>query len=159
MTGRAAGPRRGQDGCARRPRRTDDGTVAPMILLFFLVAALMVMGASAAGSAFLAQRDLQSGCDAAALAAADALAPDAVYRGDRDLSAGLPLRSSTVNAAVARVAAGDAHGMSVAATTDGRGVAVRCRSVARIAFGSVFGYSRGLPRTARSDARAPARNR
>ncbi|MDQ6874954.1 MAG: pilus assembly protein TadG-related protein, partial [Actinomycetota bacterium] len=60
-------------------RADDRGSITPLILVFFLVAALLVMGAAAAGSAFLAQRDLQAVCDGAAVRAANAVDPAGAY--------------------------------------------------------------------------------
>src|SRR6185312_13017730 len=47
------------------------GSTLPFVLLCWLLAALMVFGAIAASDAFLEQRQVQSICDGAALAAAD----------------------------------------------------------------------------------------
>lgn len=144
--------------------RIDDGergTVTPMILLFFLVAALLVMGASAAGSAFLSQRDLQARCDSAALAGADALAPTPLYKGGGSgLERGIPLAGGGVDAAVARVngssGGADRPVATMSASTDGHSVSIQCRDVAHIPFGAAFGHASGLVRSARSTARAPA---
>src|SRR3712207_7551494 len=43
----------------------------PFVLVCWLVAAVMALGAIAASDAFLEQRDLQAACDGAALAAAN----------------------------------------------------------------------------------------
>ncbi len=138
-------------------RRDDRGSITPLILVFFLIAALMVMGAVAAGSAFLAQRDLQAVCDGAAVRATDAVDPGGAYGGPGGLTA-LPLSDATVQAAVtdyqSRGYSAD-RTLSMAATTDGQQVTVVCHRVVAIPFGALFGQAAGLQRTATSTARAP----
>lgn len=139
--------------------RNDRGSITPLILVCFLIAALLVMGATAAGSAFLAQRDLQAVCDGAAVRAANALDPAGAYAGPAGLAA-LPLSDPTVQAAVADYRAQGYPSdptLTLAATTDGRRVTVTCHRVVQIPFGAVFGEAAGLPRTALSSARAPLR--
>jgi uncharacterized membrane protein len=135
----------------------DRGSVTPLVLLCFLVAALMVMGTTAAGSAFLAQRDLQAVCDGAAVRAASAVDESRAYAGPREMSA-LPLSDASVQAAVAdyrsRGYAGDPT-LTMSAATDGQRVTVSCRRIAQVPFGAVFGQPAGLPRTAVATARAP----
>ncbi len=138
----------------------DRGSITPLILLFFAIAALMVMGTTTAGSAFLAQRDLQAVCDGAAVRAADGVDEPEAYQG-RTESSSLPLSDDSVRAAVTdyqfRGYSGDPT-LSLAASTDGQRVSVTCRRVVHVPFGAVFGRGAGLPRTAQSSARAPLRN-
>ncbi len=137
------------------------GSITPLVLLFFLIAALLVMGTTAAGSAFLAQRDLQSVCDGAAVRAADAIDEPSAYRGQQ-APAALPLSDDSVRTAVteyqSRGYASDPT-LTLAASTDGQQVTVSCQRLVHIPFGAVFGKSAGLQRTALSSARAPLRNR
>ena len=138
---------------------SDRGSITPLVLLCFLIAALMVMGTTAAGSAFLAQRDLQAVCDGAAVRAANAADEPLAYTKPGKLAA-LPLSDASVRAAVADYrSAGyaDDPTLTLWATTDGQQVTVSCRRVVQVPFGAVFGRSAGLPRTAVSTARAPLR--
>lgn len=142
-----------------RNARGDRGSIAPLVLLFFLIAALLVMGTTTAGSAFLAQRDLQAVCDGAAVRAADAVDEPGAYHGPKDLPA-LPLSEGSVGAAVidyqARGYASDPT-LALAATTDGEQVTVSCRRTVQVPFGAVFGQASGLARSATATARAPVR--
>jgi hypothetical protein len=135
----------------------DRGSITPLILLCFLIAALMVMGTTAAGSAFLAQRDLQAVCDGAAVRAADAADESSAYTGPGDLAA-LPLSEASVQAAVADYRSAGYAGdptLTLSAATDGQQVTVSCHRVVQVPFGAVFGHPAGLARTAVSTARAP----
>ena len=59
---------------SRLARLSDDrGSTIPLILGFFLIGLLMVGGAVLASDAFTHQRDLQSVCDGAAIAGANAI--------------------------------------------------------------------------------------
>ncbi len=138
----------------------DRGTITPLILMCFLIAALMVMGTTAAGSAFLAQRDLQAVCDGAAVRAADAADEPGAYAGPLPLTA-LPLSDTSVRAAVADYQAAGYAGdptLTMSVLTDGRQVTVSCHRVVKVPFGVVFGQQAGLSRTASSTARAPLRS-
>jgi Flp pilus assembly protein TadG len=55
------------------------GSTLPFVLVCWLVAALMALGAIAASDAFLEQQEVQSACDGAALAAANEADAAAVY--------------------------------------------------------------------------------
>ena len=140
------------------------GTILPLVAGFTVIALLLVLGAIDASAAFLAQRDLASVCDGAALSAAQSVSPQSVY----ERSAGqatLPLDAGLVTQAVRtyqdRNYAGDAGGLSMdASVVDAAGgptVTVVCRRTARLPFGALVGYANGLPRTAVSSARAPLR--
>lgn len=142
-----------------KPPRRDRGSITPLILLFFLIAALMIMGTITAGSAFLAQRDLQAVCDGAAVRAADAIDEPDAYRGHQDLAA-LPLSDDSVRAAVSDYQSrgyGADPSLTLAASTDGRQVTVACHRTVQVPFGAVFGHSAGLSRSAQSSALAPLR--
>ncbi len=134
----------------------DRGSITPLILLFFAIAALLVMGTTTAGSAFLAQRDLQAVCDGAAVRAADAVDEPGAYRNGGH--GALPLSEESVRTAVAdyqaRGYAGDPT-LTMAASTDGQQVTLSCHRLVQVPFGAVFGRAAGLDRDARSSARAP----
>ncbi|MEP6695567.1 MAG: pilus assembly protein TadG-related protein [Pseudonocardiales bacterium] len=140
--------------------RDDRGSIAPLVLLCLLIAALMVMGTTAAGSAFLAQRDLQAVCDGAAVGAASAPDEPGTYGQAGGLTA-LPLSDAAVRAAVADYRSSSYAGdptLTLSAATDGQLVTVECHRVVTLPFGAVFGQSAGLPRSAVSTARAPLRD-
>lgn len=126
----------------------------PLIMMAFAVAGLIITGSIAAGSAFLAQRDLQSVCDGAALAGAQALDDDPYYAADRGPLTRLPL--GDVQQAVEEYGArdGDSIRMNAAVLDDGVTVRVRCRSHVDIPFQAVFRPG-GLDRRASADARSP----
>ena len=142
----------------RRPQG-DDGTIIPLILLAFVVAGLVITGSIAAGSAFLAQRDLQSVCDGAAIAAAQILNDEPYYRNSEGLSE-LPL--GDVQSAAERYADEDAAGgprqvqVSAAVQTDGTTVRVLCASHVDIPFEGVFSPG-GLDRRASASAESTVR--
>ncbi len=141
-------------------RPDDRGSITPLVLLCFLIAALMVMGTTAAGSAFLAQRDLQAVCDGAAVRAANAVDESSTYTAAPGLAA-LPLSDASVRAAVTDYRSSGYPGdptLTITAATDGRQVTVGCHRVVRVPFGAVFGQSAGLTRNAVSTARAPLRD-
>jgi uncharacterized membrane protein len=134
---------------------SERGSSLPLVLVCWLVAALMALGAVAASDAFLEQQDVQSVCDAAALAAANRADEAAVYAGG--LAGGtLPLTRAGAQAAVAdSLAAGGVALDSWSAETDGAEVTVRCTRQVEIAFGWLFLGGRPLERTAVASARAP----
>ncbi len=145
-----------------RPRGlpgTDDdtGTIIPMVLLFVLIAAFVVMAGAATSSAFLAQRDLQGICDAAAVKAANAVDTASLY--DSGSFGQLPLSQSSVQQSVAAFGAedyaGDPQGLTLSAGTDGQSVTVACHRTVQIPFGAFFGVGQGLDRDATATARAP----
>ena len=130
------------------------GSTLPFVLVCWLVAALMAFGAVAASHAFLEQQEVQSLCDGAALAAANA-ADEAVLYTD-GVGSDLPLTRATAQAAVAdQLADAAAELDSWAAETDGVEVTVRCTRSVEIAFGWLFLAGEPLERTAVASARAP----
>jgi uncharacterized membrane protein len=133
----------------------EQGSSLPLVLVCWLVAALMALGAITASDAFLEQRSVQAVCDAAALAAANAADEAAVYRSG--IGAGtLPLTRAGAQAAVAdSLAAGDSALESWAAETDGVEVTVTCTRRVDVAFGWLFLGGQPLERTAVAGARAP----
>jgi hypothetical protein len=149
--------------------REDRGSTLPFVLLCFLLALLLVAGTVAASAAFLAQRDLQSDCDGAAVAGAAAVDPAGVYA-DGALLDALPLTTVAAQDAVAGYAARAGLGDTSFAVTvtvtvpvpvpvpvDGAAVAVRCGRRVTVPFGPMFGLGGGVDRTADSSARSPVR--
>ena len=135
-------------------RGDERGSTLPFVLVCWLIAALMVFGAIAASDAFLEQQEVQSVCDGAALAAANA-ADEAVLYTD-GVGSDLPLTRATAQAAVADQLADAAADLdSWAAETDGVEVTVRCTRSVEIAFGRLFLGGKPLDRTAVASARAP----
>ena len=135
-------------------RDGERGSTLPFVLVCWLVAALMAFGAIAASDAFLEQQEVQSVCDGAALAAANAADEAVLYTGG--VGSDLPLTRASAQAAVADQladAASELH--SWAAETDGVEVTVRCTRSVDIAFGWLFLGGRPLERTAVAGARAP----
>ncbi|WP_163508895.1 pilus assembly protein TadG-related protein [Fodinicola acaciae] len=135
--------------------RSDDGSSVPLILLFFLLGLVLVAGTVAASAAFLAQRDLQSDCDGAAIVAANALDAAGFYGSDH-AGDSLPLAAGAAQSAVDAYAADAALAETSFAVAVAAGRAqVTCSRVVRLPFGPTFGYGDGLRRTAVSDARSP----
>jgi uncharacterized membrane protein len=137
----------------------DRGSTLPFVLLCFLLALLLVSGTVAASAAFLAQRDLQSDCDGAALAGAAAVDPAILYA-DGGLREELALTAEAAQDAVAGYAARAGLGTTSFAVTvpaDGTVVAVTCGRRVTVPFGPMFGLGDGVDRTADSSARSPVR--
>ena len=130
------------------------GTTLPFVLVSWLIAALMVLGAIAASDAFLKQQQVQSLCDGAALAAAGKADESAVY--SRGVGPQLPLTRAQAEQAVAEQLSAEGTRLdSWSAATDGAEVTVRCTRRVHIAFGWLFLGGTPLDRTAVSAARAP----
>ncbi len=130
------------------------GSALPFVLVCWLVAALMALGAVAASDAFLEKQDLQSACDGAALAAANRTDEERVYAAGVGTS--LPLTLETARAAVAdHLADGGTAVDTWSAETDGTEVTVRCGRSVDIAFGWLFLGGRPLEVDAVAGARAP----
>ena len=132
---------------------TDDrGSTIPLILGFFLIGLLMVAGAVLASDAFTHQRDLQSVCDGAAVAGANAI--DGPAARTRELTATLPL--AAVQAAVQDYLAEDAGRAEVSVQTglsaDGSTVLADCHISTQLAFAGIIGRSEGIDQHARSQA-------
>lgn len=128
----------------------------PMILMAFIVAGLVITGSIAAGSAFLAQRDLQSTCDGAAIAGAQALSDKGYYGGG--LGAALPLEQvqDAVNTYIGRDGANAHYVVDAVAgvRADGVTVTVACNDHVHIPFEHVYSPG-GLDRTTTANARSP----
>jgi hypothetical protein len=138
--------------------RRDEGSTVPLILGFFLLGLMMVAGSLAAGDAFVKQRDLQSLCDGAAVAAAgsavDLDRTTGVTSGGALKFAGV---DTAVNAYLARDPSREGVQVAAALSPDGRTLTLHCTDTATIAFGSFFGKGDGIAQHATSAARAPVR--
>jgi len=130
----------------------DRGSTIPLILGFFLIGLLVVAGAVLASDAFTRQRDLQSVCDGAAVAGANAI--DSPAARTRELSGTLPL--AAVQAAVQRYLAADDGRSQVAVdamlSADGSTVLADCHAHTKPAFAGLIGHPDGLDQHARSQA-------
>jgi uncharacterized membrane protein len=139
---------------ARARIHGDEGSLIPMILMAFVVAGLIIVGSVVAGAAFLAQRDLQSVCDGAAIAGAQSLDDPDFYHNGVGSDQALPLGG--VQQAVDKYAAEDgSHVRMIASVGDDHvTVAVACNKTAHLTFGAVFGYGNGLKQHASAHARS-----
>jgi len=134
----------------------DEGSILVVVLAFFVLSLVLVMGTVAASAAFIAQRDLVSTCDSAAVAAAGQVDLEGLYRGG--LQGSLELDAAAAQRAVATVAEAErAHDpeLKMSVRVDGSTVVVTCETRAALPFGAAFGYGDGLPRTAVSASQLP----
>ena len=135
-------------------RDPEAGSTLPFVLVCWLVAALMALGAIAASDAFLEQQEVQSICDGAALAAANQADEAVVYA--QGAGAELPLTRAAAEAAVADQLSDAGVTLDAwSAATDGAEVTVRCTRSVPIAFGGLFLGGEPLERTAVARAGAP----
>ncbi|SDG04240.1 pilus assembly protein TadG-related protein [Klenkia brasiliensis] len=133
---------------------SEEGSSLPFVLVCWLVAALMALGAVAASDAFLEQQRVQSACDGAALAAANQTGGGAVY--SRGVAGYLPLDQASAEVAVAdQLADGGTRLDAWSVAVDGVEATVTCTRAVPIAFGWLFLGGRPLERTAVASARAP----
>jgi hypothetical protein len=130
----------------------DRGSTIPLVLGFYLIALLLVAAAVVAGELFNRQRELQSVCDGAAVAAANAI--DAPLARAGELGDRLPLLA--VQNAVGSYLARDPGRAAVQAAAelgpDGRAVRLACTSRARVAFGGLIGRADGIEQHASAAA-------
>ncbi|HEY0167014.1 MAG TPA: pilus assembly protein TadG-related protein [Jatrophihabitans sp.] len=141
-----------------RPKFADDrGSTIPLILGFFLIGLMVVAAAVMASDAFTQQRDLQSVCDGAAVAGANAI--DGPAARTRELTGTLPL--AAVQAAVQSYLAADAGRAEVsvlaALSADGATVLADCRAHTELAFAGLIGHPDGIDQHARSQAQGIVR--
>lgn len=87
----------------RRAPAGDDGALTLLVIGFTFVAALMVIVTTSVSAVFLARRELASAVDAAAVAAAQQVDTDVLYR--RTANARLPLSQDAADRIVAELAA------------------------------------------------------
>lgn len=135
----------------------DAGSVTPLILGFFLIGLLMVAGAVLAGASFSSQRDLQSICDGAAIAAANSL--DSAAARTQPLAGALPLAQVQRSAAdyLARDPSRATVRIRATLTADGQTVLADCRQHVKLAFEAVIGRRGGIEEHATASARGVLR--
>lgn len=132
----------------------DRGSTIPLILGFFLIAALVVAGSVALGQAFVQQRNLQDICDGAAAAAAASAV-------DLDRAGGVPAQGSlrfvgvaqVVDAYLARDPARHHVHVNAALSPDRQRITLTCEQTTSLVFGAFFGRAH-LHHRAQSSARA-----
>jgi len=139
------------------PQRLGDpeaGSTIPLILGFFLIGLLMVAGAVLASDAYTSERDLQSACDGAAVAAANAV--DAQVARTQRLDGNLPLAGvqAAARAYLARDPSRSDVEVTASVSADGQTVRADCRRHAKLAFGSVIGRGDGFDLRATASARS-----
>ena len=132
----------------------DDGSTIPLILGFFLLAAMLVAASITLGQVFVQQRNLQDICDGAAAAAAASSA-------DLDRGASVASRDSLQFGGVSRVV--DAYlardpnrrdvAVGVSLSADHERITLRCSTVNELGFGAFVGHAH-VHHTATSSARA-----
>jgi len=131
-----------------RPDSAEDGTILVLTLGLLAVAVATVVAVVDVSTVFLARRDLAGVCDSAALAAAQAVDPSAVYAGAPER---LPLDRAGAARAAARVAAG-AQGVTERTSIIGPAeVGVACTRSVALPLARVLGLG---PVTVTADARA-----
>jgi hypothetical protein len=138
----------------------DQGSSLPFVLLCFLVAAVLVAAVSTASSAFLAQRDLQSDCDGAAVAAASGVDLDRLYLDGLAAQDTLPLALEQAEDAVREyreAGFGDGDAFETQVDVSPERVTVACERVVTVPFGHLFGLGDGVDRSTVSTARARLR--
>ncbi|HTZ44858.1 MAG TPA: pilus assembly protein TadG-related protein [Jatrophihabitans sp.] len=138
----------------RRDWHADDGSTIPLILGFFLIGLLVVAGAVLASDAFTKQRDLQSICDGAALAAANSV--DSQQARTQPLTGALPL-AGVQDAAehyLSREPDRSSVRIATTVTADGQTVHARCVRHVRLAFGAAIGRAGGVDEHAAASARS-----
>lgn len=139
------------DGAGRTGER---GTTVPFVLLSFGIALLMVCGGITASVAFLEQRDVQSLCDGAAVAAANEIDEGLYF--DTSGRDAVPLSQDSVTAAISGYLESASAGLDVWSTsTDGRSVQVVCTRYVSLPFAGMFLGGKQLERTAVASARSP----
>lgn len=129
----------------------DRGSTMPLMLGFFMIAGLLLTGGITASAAFLAQRDLQSACDGAAVAGASGF-----VRTTGESTADIAFDETLAGNAIAQYSV-DAWGtdaVDIQVDVDGTRVVVTCARVVHVPFEALFSPG-GISRTATSSADAP----
>lgn len=132
----------------------DAGSTIPLILVFFLIALTLTGAAVALSDAFTKQRDLQSVCDGAALAAANSVSLAAIRGGFEGST--LPL--GDVQSAVDNYLARDPsrQGVRTDGTIDPDSTTVRltCSQHNKVAFGAMILRPDGIDQVVHATARS-----
>lgn len=136
----------------RRPTG-DDGSTIPLILGFFLIGLLFTGAAVALSDAFTKQRDLQSTCDGAALAAANQISSSAARSG---LDDAVPIGSveDTVSDYLSRDPNNQTIRTSGTLSEDGTTVELTCTQHNRVAFGALILRPNGVDQRVEANARS-----
>jgi uncharacterized membrane protein len=136
----------------RLMRGDDRGSITPLVLGFFVLALFVVAGAVMASDVFTRQRDLQSVCDGAAVAASNAVDRAAVRA--QALGTELPLQSVQDAVDHYLTTSGDGGRVEVVAslTAGGATVETQCHARSRVAFGNLVGRGSGIDQYAQSQA-------
>lgn len=140
-----------------RQRLADDtGATIPLILGFFLIALLFVGGTVALSDAVTRQRELQSTCDGAAIAAANSASRASLHDSGAP-SGAIPLddADNAIEAYLQRDPALSAVRASGSVSQDGTRVVLTCTQRGKIAFGALIGKPDGIQQSATSAARSP----
>lgn len=140
--------------------RGDGGSTLPLILGFFIVAALTVAGTIAAGDSFVQERDLQDLCDGIALSVA-ATAVQVGRGGGADAgTTALTFDSrGAIDAAIEAYLSRDPQRrraeVHALLSSDRRTVTISCAETEPVTFGGLFGMGVGVHHSAVASARAP----
>jgi len=138
---------------------SDDGSIMPLILGFWMIGLMAVGAGVAASDAFTKQRDLQSMCDSASIAAAVGAASGSIHVGGAPKNA-IPLSkaSEALQAYFARDPNRDGVHAAAELSPDERTVTVRCEQHNQIALGALIGKRGGIDQSVYSSARTPSRD-
>jgi len=128
----------------------------PLILGFWMIGLIAVGAGVAASDAFTKQRDLQSMCDGASVAAAIAAAAGSVhYSGTKDDAIPLENANVALEEYFAREPARNGVTASSELSQDGATITVRCQQHNKVALGALIGKQHGINQTVYSSARTP----
>jgi len=144
-----------------RSLRDDSGTTIPLILGFFILALLVAGGSIAASDALQDQRDLQSICDGAVLAGADALDPAQIYDDDAAARTTLPLGIEAEDAILSylqRDSQRDDVTVDAALLGADGALTITCTATMELAFGAMFAHPNGITHHVTATARSPLRH-
>lgn len=132
----------------------DGGSLQPLILLSVGVALLLIAGVVTASTAFLAQRDLQSWCDGAALATASGASDAAAYTSGPEPSDHASVTNEEAAPELQRYLEGiQNEEVDVALSVQNDRITLICTRTAALPFGRLFGKPNGIHRVAVSSAR------
>jgi hypothetical protein len=134
----------------------DAGSTTPLILGFFLLALLVTGGAVALSDAATKQRDLQSTCDGAAIAAANSASAGSQHGAGLRADA-IPLDNAETTVAAYLDRDPDRRGIRAQAELDRGDTIVRlvCMWHTTVAFGPLIGRPHGIVQTVHASARSP----
>lgn len=140
----------------RKTPRGDTGSMLPLILVFVMIVVLMLMGMTAASSAFLAQSNLQSMCDATAGIAASGTDLDELHEqpsGSESLTISEQEAQLKVDEYRQRHA-DDFPSLTMVVNVDSEQAVLSCHYRVKIVFGRAFGKGDGLDRDTESRIRS-----